>query len=147
MCESPKLVRVARIDPRARMPHFAHIGDSGFDIYTIERVILNSNERRVLKTGLRVELPEGHEMQIRPRSGISLLTPLTVLLGTVDSAYRGEIGVIVHNTSSGEFVVNAGDRIGQGVVVKLPTIELIEIHEDELSETARGKGGFGSTGR
>lgn len=147
MSESRKLVLIARNDPRARMPAFAHEGDSGFDLYTIERVILQSNERKVLRTGLRVELPEGFEMQIRPRSGISAKTTLTVLLGTVDSGYRGEIGVIVHNTSSGEAVVREGERIGQGVIMRVPEIVLVEVQKHELSETSRGQKGFGSTGK
>ena len=147
MSESHNVVKIARINPRARMPSFAHYGDSGFDIYTLGRVLLTGNERRILKTGLRVELPHGFEMQIRPRSGISAKTTLSVLLGTVDSGYRGEIGVIVHNTSNGETLIKEGERIAQGVIVRLPQIILQEVDERELSETSRGTDGFGSTGR
>lgn len=146
MSESSTVVKFVRTNPHAKMPSFAHDGDSGFDLYTVGRYILAANERRVLKVGLRVELPPRHEMQIRPRSGISLKTDLTVLLGTVDSGYRGEIGVIVHNTSKGEYVIEEGERIAQGVVVKLPEIVLEEVEKCQLSETSRGTGGFGSTG-
>lgn len=139
-------VKFAKCYPDAVIPFFAHEGDSGFDLYTVEPVMIESNRRAVLKTGLRPMLPPGYEIQIRPRSGISANTDLTVLLGTVDSGYRGEIGVIVHNNSKGEVSIKKGERIGQGVIVKLPTVTLVEIAESELTDTSRGNGGFGSTG-
>jgi len=144
-CEG--VVQFARIHSKAVMPHFAHKGDSGFDLYTLDTVILGAGERRILPTGLKVCLPEGFEIQIRPRSGISAKTPLTVLLGTVDSGYRGEIGVIVHNTSKGEYVIKEGERIAQGVVMRVPHVVFMEIAEKDLPPSSRGTNGFGSTGK
>lgn len=139
-------IKFAKCHELAVMPFFAHTGDSGFDLYTVEDTIISANERLTLRTGLRVELPPGYEIQIRPRSGISAKTNLTVLVGTIDSCYRGEMRVIVHNTGTGNFFIAKGERIAQAVVQHVPSIQLIEIQESELTETTRGSEGFGSTG-
>lgn|SRR5690606_38653917 len=109
-------------------------------------VVLKSLERAIIKTGLFIELPEGYEAQVRPRSGLAAKKGITVLNspGTVDADYRGEIGVILVNLSAEEFVVEDGERIAQLVIAKHERAEWIE--SVELSETTRGAGGFGSTG-
>ena len=110
-------------------------------------VILRPLDRRLIGTGLRVELPAGHEMQVRPRSGLAFKHGLTVLNspGTIDADYRGEIKVLLVNLSSEETTIHDGDRIAQLVVAKHETVQW-ELAA-ELSETARGTGGYGSTGR
>ena len=111
-----------------------------------ESVTLKPLERTIIKTGLFIELPVGYEAQVRPRSGLAAKKGITVLNapGTIDADYRGEIGVILINLSSETFVVEDGERIAQLVLAKHERAEWIEV--EALSETARGDGGFGSTG-
>lgn len=108
-------------------------------------VTLKSLERKLIPTGLFLELPAGFEAQIRPRSGLAIKNGITVLNspGTIDADYRGEIGVILVNLSNEEFTVKNGDRIAQMVIAKYETASFFEV--EELTETTRGTGGFGST--
>lgn len=110
-------------------------------------ILISSGERCLIKTGLLIELPEGYEAQIRPRSGLAIKHGITVLNspGTIDADYRGEIGVIIINHSNEVFVVRHGDRIAQMVINKFERAEWEEV--EELSETERGEGGFGHTGK
>lgn len=109
-------------------------------------LILKPLERALIKTGLFIALPAGYEAQVRPRSGLAFKNGLTVLNspGTIDADYRGEIGVILVNLSNDNFTVNDGERIAQLVVAKHEQAEFVEV--EELNETSRGAGGFGSTG-
>ncbi|TNF46028.1 MAG: dUTP diphosphatase [Bacteroidetes bacterium] len=111
-----------------------------------EPVILKPLERALIKTGLFLEIPEGYECQVRPRSGLAFKKGITVLNspGTIDADYRGEVGVILVNLSSEPFTVEHGERIAQLVFAKVKQAKWIEV--EELSETERGAGGFGSTG-
>jgi dUTP pyrophosphatase len=111
-----------------------------------EPVILKPLERALIKTGLFLEIPEGYECQVRPRSGLAFKKGVTVLNspGTIDADYRGEVGVILVNLSSEPFTVEHGERIAQLVFAKVKQAKWIEV--EELSETERGAGGFGSTG-
>jgi dUTP pyrophosphatase len=111
-----------------------------------EAIMLTPLERSLIKTGLFIALPEGVEAQVRPRSGLAYKNGITVLNspGTIDADYRGEIGVILVNLSSENFVVEDGERVAQLVIVKHEVAEWIKV--EELSETQRGAGGFGSTG-
>ena len=110
-----------------------------------ERITLKSLERKLIPTGLFLELPAGFEAQIRPRSGLAIRNGITVLNspGTIDADYRGEIGVILVNLSADDFTIQNGDRIAQMVIAKYETAQFFEV--EELTETARGNGGFGST--
>lgn len=112
-----------------------------------EKVILKPLERKLIGTGLYIELPEGYEAQIRPRSGLALKKGITVLNtpGTIDADYRGEIGVIMINLSNEDFSIENGDRIAQMVIAKHERAEWIVT--EILQETSRGSGGFGSTGK
>lgn len=122
---------------------------AGMDLYANieENITLKSLERKLVPTGLFLELPAGFEAQIRPRSGLALKNGVTVLNspGTVDADYRGEIGVILVNLSAEEFTVANGDRIAQMVIAKYETAVLEEV--TILAETTRGAGGFGSTSK
>lgn len=128
------------------IPKYARQGDAGFDFEAADLTIIPPYETVIVKTGLAIELPEGLELQIRCRSGVAAKTPLIVknAPGTVDSGYKGEIGIILHNLSDEYFVINKGIRIAQGVIAIVPKIELVET--DTLSNSERGIGGFGSTG-
>lgn len=140
------VVKIALTHPDAVMPKYAHVGDSGFDIYTVERTIIYPHSRKVLMTGLKMEIAMGYECQIRPRSGVSAKTNITVIEGTIDSGYRGHVGIIAHNTGEYMITIEKGERIAQGVINKIPCVLLVQCEEDELSTTTRGDNGFGSTG-
>ncbi len=133
-------------------PSYEKEGDSGFDIRAnLDSAIeIEPGKRVLIKTGLFFEIPLGFELQVRSRSGLALKNGIMVLNspGTVDSGYRGEIGVILFNSDKNEtFYVNNGDRIAQGVIAPVQTRDKIKFNKtDRLSDTDRGLGGFGSTG-
>jgi dUTP pyrophosphatase len=131
------------------LPAYATKGSSGMDLRASidEEVILKPLERKLISTGLFVELPIGYEAQVRPRSGLAIKNGLTCLNspGTIDADYRGEIKVILINLSGDEQSINAGDRIAQMVIQKVEQVILEEV--GEIEETERGEGGFGHTGK
>ncbi|KEY18297.1 dUTP diphosphatase [Kaistella antarctica] len=129
------------------LPKYQTTLSAGMDLYANldESLTLKSLERKLIPTGLFLELPKGSEAQVRPRSGLSIKNGITVLNapGTIDADYRGEIGVILVNLSTENFTINNGDRIAQMVIAKYETAEWQEV--SEINETERGTGGFGST--
>jgi dUTP pyrophosphatase len=131
------------------LPHYATAGSSGMDIraHLPEPIMIKPMERVLVPTGLFIELPEGHEAQIRPRSGLAIKQGITCLNtpGTIDADYRGEIKIILINLSADEQIIQPGDRIAQMVIQKVEKIEWKE--SGELQETIRGEGGFGHTGK
>ena len=130
------------------LPAYATAQSAGMDLRAnIDApVVLKPMERRLIPTGLFIALPQGYEAQVRPRSGLALKKGITVLNspGTIDADYRGEIGVLLINLSSEDFVVNDGERIAQMVLARHETAEFIAV--DVLNETERGAGGYGHTG-
>ena len=130
------------------LPAYATSGSAGMDIRAnLESpVVLQPLERQLIPTGLFIELPEGHEAQVRPRSGLAIKQGITCLNspGTVDADYRGELKVILINLSNTMQTVRHGDRIAQMIIAQVERAELIEV--EALNETARGNGGFGHTG-
>ncbi|HKK12567.1 MAG TPA: dUTP diphosphatase [Flavobacteriaceae bacterium] len=130
------------------LPHYETIASAGMDLRAnlSESRILKPLERSIVGTGLFIELPVGYEAQVRPRSGLAAKKGITVLNtpGTIDADYRGEIGVILVNLSNEDFVIENGERVAQLVIAKHERAEWVEVKE--LSQTSRGKGGFGSTG-
>ncbi len=130
------------------LPKYETAASAGMDLRAnlSESITLKPMERTLVKTGLFIELPVGFEAQVRPRSGLALKKGITVLNspGTIDADYRGEIGVILINLSIEDFVIENGERIAQLVIAKYEQAEFVEVNE--LSETSRGAGGFGSTG-
>lgn len=130
------------------LPNYETIASAGMDLRAniTESIVLKPLERALIKTGLFIELPIGFEAQVRPRSGLAFKKGITVLNspGTVDADYRGEIGVILVNLSNEEFTIENGERIAQLIIAKHERAEWIEV--EELTETSRGEGGFGSTG-
>lgn len=137
-------------DKGVKIPEYKTTGSVGFDISSNddEIIILAPGERKLIHTGLYMEIPIGYELQIRPRSGLSLKKGFVPALGTIDNDYRGEIGIIAMNLSRDEeMVIRKGDRIAQGVIS--PVINSLFKPVDsieKLSKTDRGNGGFGSTG-
>ncbi len=141
-------VKIKRVSGQAQIPKYAHgpNEDAGLDLCAIEEAVLEPGIAKAVATGLSIELPPGFEAQVRPRSGLSLKHSISVANspGTIDPAYRGEIKVILINLGREPYTVHAGDRIAQMVIAKY---EAIEWEEAELSDTVRGAGGFGSSGR
>ncbi|WP_088293631.1 dUTP diphosphatase [Bacillus mycoides] len=161
-------VKIKRLKD-VELPKYAKPGDSGFDLVAAEDIIIEPTETQIVPTGLSFEIPPGYELQVRPRSGISFRTELLVILGTVDSSYRGEVGVITKNLMPfidmttnglwtideefketpegwevGTYIIRKGDRIAQGVIAPVETAHFVEVNE--LSDSERGNHGFGSTG-
>ncbi|WP_242120157.1 dUTP diphosphatase [Aestuariivivens sediminicola] len=133
---------------RHALPHYETGASAGMDLRAnlTEPRTLKPLERSIVGTGLFIELPLGYEAQVRPRSGLAAKKGITVLNapGTIDADYRGEIGVILVNLSHEDFIVQNGERIAQLVIARHERTEWVEV--DELTETSRGEGGFGSTG-
>ncbi|HNF48519.1 MAG TPA: dUTP diphosphatase [Chitinophagales bacterium] len=130
------------------LPTYETSGSVGLDLraHLQEPVMLKPLQRALIPTGLHIELPDGYEAQVRPRSGLALKKGLTVLNspGTIDSDYRGEIKIIMINLSNETTIINTGERIAQMIIAKVEKAQLKEV--DELNETERGEGGFGHTG-
>jgi len=141
-------LRVKRLRPSASLPSYQTPGSAGMDLCAAldEPVVLQPGDRRIIPTGIAVAAPENVVLDVRPRSGLAARYGVTVLNmpGTVDSDYRGEVGVILVNLGSEPFVVEPGMRIAQ--LVALPVFHLTPVEVEELDETDRGSGGFGSTG-
>lgn len=141
-------VKIKLLHPDAKLPEKQHILDAGFDLFAVESVSLyRHGDRALVDCGFAIELPPGYEAQIRPRSGLANKNGITVVNspGTIDATYRGSVKVgLVMISDEWKYVVNPGDRIAQMVIQKLPEIELECV--EELSETERGTGAFGSTG-
>lgn len=158
-----------KLDNGTQMPFYATEGASGIDLAANETVVIKPGETKVIRTGLSFEIPRGIELQIRPRSGISSKTKLEMILGTVDSDYRGEIKIIVKNRNLptpevvpslqsinntyqpsdtlypvGTYIIETGDRIAQGIFA--PVVIANFIVTDDLEQTSRGENGFGHSG-
>ena len=139
-------MKIEIVGYNAQIPTYALAGDAGMDLRAAETVLIGPGERALIPTGIRLGLPEGVVALVHPRSGLALKHGITVLNapGTIDSNYRGEIGVILHNTSTDWFDVDKGDRIAQLVFQQVLTVQFEQV--DTLSESVRGDSGFGSTG-
>jgi dUTP pyrophosphatase len=141
-------IRIQRIHPAAVLPEYAHgpQEDAGMDLRSVENVTLLPNVPQLVPTGLTVEIPPGYEAQVRPRSGLALKHAITMpnTPGTIDPGYRGEVRVILLNLGKEPYTVHAGDRIAQMIVARY---EAVDWEEGDLAGSARGAGGFGSSGR
>jgi dUTP pyrophosphatase len=139
-------IRLKKLHADAILPSYAHGAeeDAGMDLRAIERTVLTAGGAYGVGTGLAIELPPGYEAQVRPRSGMALKHGITVNFGTIDPGYRGEIRVVMFNLGREDYVVEKGDKIAQMIVSKY---EAVAWEEGELGDSARGSGGFGSSGR
>ena len=141
-------IKVERVDKDLELPAYEHIGeDVGMDLKSRESTVLESGEYKIVKTGIKIAIPEGYAGYVNPRSGLAYKKGITVLNsdGVIDPGYRGEVGVILINHSDEDFQIERGDRIAQLIVEKYEVVEWEEV--DDLDETVRGAGGFGHTGK
>ena len=140
-------IKIKKIHPDAIIPKYAHKGDSGMDVYSVEEFELKTLERKLVKTGLSFEIPIGYEIQTRPKSGLAIKYGITIVNapGTIDSCYRGELGIILMNTDKETYLIKKGEKIAQIVLQKVEEMEFIET--ENLDSTSRGDKGFGSTGQ
>lgn len=143
------VLKVLKLDENVVLPVYQTEGAAGMDLcaFLKDAVTLQPLERKLIPTGLKIELPHGYEAQIRPRSGMSIKHGITLVncIGTIDEDYRGEVCVPAINLSNESFTINNGDRIAQMVIAPVTKAELKVV--SELSDTTRGEGGFGSTGK
>ncbi len=139
-------LKVKLVNKKAILPCYAHPGDAGLDLFSVEKREILPGESALIGTGIVIELPEHTEAQIRPRSGLALNHQVTLLNtpGTIDRGYRGEIKVIMINHGKKSFMVEEGMKIAQMVIKPVLTVDVVRV--EELSESKRGEGGFGSTG-
>ncbi len=139
-------LEVMRCHPDARLPSYAHQGDAGMDICSVEKVALLPGERSLVATGIKLAVPIGFEVQVRPKSGLAIKHGITCLNtpGTIDAGYRGEVKVILYNAGQEPYLVEKGSKIAQLIVARVEQADIAET--GSLDDTARGEGGFGSTG-
>lgn len=142
-------ILVKKLDSCVKLPSYKTIGSSGMDLMALtdKPIIILPKKSYLVPTGISVAMPKNYEIQIRPRSGLAAKNNISILNtpGTIDSDYRGEIKIILFNHGSDEFLINNGDRIAQIVLMPVHKIDFEEV--DNLPDTVRGEGGFGSTGR
>lgn len=140
-------LKIQKLDKTLKTPEYAHIGDAGLDLYSAVDCILRPSERRKVPTGIKIAIPEGYAGFVQPKSGLAIKNGLSLVNapGLIDSGYRGEVCAILINLDpEKDFIIKRGDKICQLVIQKVEDVE-IEI-TDELENTSRGEGGFGSTG-
>jgi len=138
-------VKIKRLKPDLIIPEYAHPGDAGLDLYSLEDKTLNPNERYLFKLGFALELPPGYVALIWDKSGLAANSGITNLGGVVDGTFRGEVGVSLLNDSDIDFSIEKGDKIAQLLIQKVETAEIEEV--DGLEDSPRGGGAWGSTGR
>ncbi|ADO77122.1 dUTP diphosphatase [Halanaerobium praevalens] len=140
-------IKVERVNKKIELPQYQHYGeDAGLDLHSAEELTIKSGEYKLIKTGLKIAVPQGYAAFVYPRSGLALKKGVTVLNadGVIDSGYRGEVGVILINHGENNFEINVNDRIAQLIIQKVNIIEWEEV--ENLTESQRGEGGFGHTG-
>lgn len=144
MVERP-LLKFQILNEDAKLPQYAHEDDAGFDLYATEEVLLKPGGRHIFKLGIASQIPHGWFVSLRDRSGLAAKQGLHILAGVVDSGYRGEWGAVVVNLGEDAVSIKKGDRVAQGILQPVAHAKIEQAAQ--LSETERGKGGFGSTGR
>lgn len=137
-------IKFQKILEDAIIPHYAHYGDAGMDIFSIEEIFLKPGERKSIRTGLKMELPEGYVLLIWDKSGLATKNGIKTIAGVIDSNYRGEILIALINLSDTVFEIKKGQKIAQALIQKVECAEIEEV--ESLNETPRGEEGFGSTG-
>lgn len=137
-------LKVKKISPEAKLPLYQHLGDAGLDLFSAVDDVIAAGEVKAIPTGIRMAIPEGFVGLIWDKSGLSL-RGVHRLAGVVDAGYRGEVRVVMANLSRQPFAIQKGMKIAQMLIQPVATVEVVEV--EELDDTSRGEGGFGSTGR
>jgi len=137
-------IKVKKLKENAIVPRYAHPGDAGMDLFSTEDCVIPIGKRRLVSSGISMELPEGYFASIRGKSGLAAKKGICILGGVIEYTYRGDYGVIVLNTGDEDFEIKVGDKIAQVVVAPVANVDIEEV--EELSESVRGDGAFGSTG-
>jgi len=139
-------IKIKKIKDNAIIPEYAHDGDAGVDLYSTEDYLLKPGERVLVSTGIKIAIPKGYEAQVRPKSGLAIKNGLSIVNtpGTIDSPYRGEVQIIAINLGKENIKIEKQTKVAQMVINKIEEAEFEEV--DELDNTTRGEGGFGSTG-
>ena len=137
-------VKVKKLKENAIVPRYAHDGDAAMDLFSTEDYVVHAGKRQLVSTGIAMELPKGYFASIRGKSGLAYKKGICILGGVIEYTYRGEYGVIVLNTGDEDFEIKVGDKVAQVIVAPVATVD-VEVVE-ELGETARGDGAWGSTG-
>jgi dUTP pyrophosphatase len=133
-----------KIHPDAKIPSYAHHGDAGFDVCSCEDIVINPGERKIIRTGLAFEIPDGYVALVWDKSGLAKNHGITNLAGVIDCGFRGESCVLLYNVSEEPFIIEKGNKIAQVLIKKVERAEFEEV--GELNETSRAGGGWGSTG-
>jgi dUTP pyrophosphatase len=139
------VLKIKKLHPEAKIPNYAHHGDAGMDLFSLEQVIVLAGGVSRVRSGISVEIPEGYVGLCWDKSGLSVNHGIKVLAGVIDSGYRGELVMAVINLGEVDYIFQKGDKVMQMLVQKVENPEIVEV--DQLAESARGKKGFGSTGR
>ncbi|OGY55807.1 MAG: deoxyuridine 5'-triphosphate nucleotidohydrolase [Candidatus Buchananbacteria bacterium RIFCSPLOWO2_01_FULL_40_23b] len=137
-------IHIKKLRNDAVVPSYAHAHDAGMDLYACESMVITAGTRGLVPTGIAMAIPAGYVGLIWDKSGVALKFGLKVMGGVIDSGYRGEIKVIVHNLSSADYVVKAGEKVAQMLIQQVMQMPITEV--EDLDSTTRGEGGFGSTG-
>jgi dUTP pyrophosphatase len=137
-------LKVKKMNPEAKLPHYSHKGDAGMDLFSVVDDLLEAGEVKPIPTGIQMAIPEGYVGLIWDKSGLSL-AGLHRLAGVVDAGYRGEVRVVMANLGKEPFVIKKGMKIAQMLIQPVETVEVVEA--EGLDDTSRGEGGFGSTGQ
>ncbi|HEY4493304.1 MAG TPA: dUTP diphosphatase [Candidatus Paceibacterota bacterium] len=138
-------IKVRKLSPEAKLPAYSHAGDAGLDLFALENTELEPGVRAQVKTGIALEIPDGHVGLIWDKSGLAQKFGLKTLGGVVDATYRGEVLVGIANISKERYVVEAGHKVAQMLIQKVEQVTVVEVKE--LTQTNRGQSGFGSTGK
>ncbi len=138
-------IKIKKLDVEAKLPAYAHSDDAGMDIFALEEMTIKTGERGRIKTGLAFEIPDGFVGLVWDKSGLASNHGLKTMAGVVDSGYRGELQVVIINLSSEDYVIKKNDKVAQMLIQKIEQPEIKEV--SELSDSVRGEGGFGSTGK
>lgn len=139
------MIKIKKVDPSAKVPAYAHPGDAGMDLFALMNTTIRPGERTAVRTGVSMEIPEGYVGLIWDKSGIAIKEGLKTLGGVIDSGYRGEVMVGMINLSNKEYTFEAGHKVAQMLIQKVESMPIEEV--DGLTDTKRGTGGFGSTGK
>ncbi len=138
-------IKIKKLNPQAIIPHYAHPGDAGLDLFSLETYELQPQERKAFATGIAIELEPGYVSLIKDKSGLAAKYGIHTLAGVIDAGYRGEYKIVLINHGNKSYTINKGDKIAQLLIMPVIQVEVNEV--DELTDSSRGVGGFGSTGK